>query len=65
MVLAPCKLKRIREMITLQFAAICGLQNFCGKMDVSVVIYKGKDKNITQENLIELECSLATPIWCK
>ena len=27
---------------------------FCGKMGVSVVIYGGKDKNTTQENLAEL-----------
>lgn len=65
MVLAPCKLKRIREMITWQFAVICGLPYFCGKMGVSVVIYRGKDKNTTQENLAELVGSPVAPNWCK
>lgn len=39
MVLAPCNLKQIWEMIIWQFTAIGGLPYFCGKMGVYVVIY--------------------------
>ena len=65
MVLAPCNLKQIREMIIRQFAVIGGLPYFCGKMGVYVVIYRGKDKNTTQGNLAELVGSPVAPIWCK
>ena len=30
--LAPCNLKQIRKMVKWQFAVICGLPYFCGKM---------------------------------
>ncbi len=65
MVLAPCKLEQIREMIIWQFAVIVGLPYFCGKMGVYVVIYRSKDKNTTQGNLAELVGSPVVPIWCK
>jgi len=65
MVLAPCKLEQIREMIIWQFAVIGGLLYFCGKMGDYVVIYRGKDKNTTQNNLAELVGSPVAPIWCK
>lgn len=45
MVLAPCKIMQVREMIIWQFAVIGGLPYFCGKMGVYVVIYRSKDKN--------------------
>jgi hypothetical protein len=65
MVLAPCKLEQIRKMIIWQFAVIGGLLYFCRKMGVYVVIYRGKDKNTTQDNLAELVGSPVAPIWCK
>ena len=65
MVLAPCKLKQIRERIIWRFTVICGLPDFCGKMGVYVVIWRGKDKNTTQGNLAELVGSPVAPIWCK
>lgn len=65
MVLAPCKLEQIREMIKWQFAVIGELPYFCGKTGVHVVIYKGKDKNTTQGNLVELVGSPVALIWCK
>ena len=65
MVLAPCKLEQKREMIIWQFAVIGGLPYFCGKMGVYVVIYRGKDKNTTQDNFAELVGSPVAPIWCK
>ena len=65
MVLAPCNLKQIREMIIRQFAVICEFPYICGKMSVYVVIYRCKDKNTTQGNLAELVGSPVAPIWCK
>ena len=65
MVLAPCNLKQIREMIIRQFAVIGGLPYFCGKMGVYVVIYRCKDKNTTQGNLAELVGSPVAPFGCK
>jgi hypothetical protein len=65
MVLAPCNLKQIRGMIIWQFVVIDGLPYFCGKMDASVVIYRSKDKNTTQGNLVELVGSPVAPLWCK
>ena len=65
MVLAPCNLKQIRKMVKWQFAVICGLPYFCGKKGVYVVSYRGKDKNTTQGNLVELVGSPVAPIWCK
>ena len=65
MVLAPCKLEQIREMIIWQFAVKCKFPYFCGKMGVYMVIYRGKDKNTTQDNLAELVGSPVAPIWCK
>ena len=52
-------------MIIWQFAVIGGLLYFCGKMGDYVVIYRGKDKNTTQDNLAELVGSPVAPIWCK
>ena len=65
MVLAPCNLKQIREMIIWQFAVIGGLPYFCGKMGVYVVVYRGKDKNTTQGKLAELVGSRVMLIRCK
>ena len=65
MVLAPCKLEQIREMIIWQFTVIGGLPYFCGKMGVYVVIYRSKDKNTTQGNLAELVGSPDAPFGCK
>lgn len=65
MVLAPCNLKQIREMMIWQFAVIGGLPYFYGKTGVYVVIYRDKDKDTTQGNLAELVGSPAAPIWCK
>lgn len=48
-----------------QFAIMSGLPYFCGKMGVYVVIYRGKDKNTTQDNLAELVGSLAATVWYK
>ena len=65
MVLAPCKLKQIRERIIWQFAVIGGLPYFGGKMGVYVVIWRDKDKNTTQGNLAELVGSPVAPFGCK
>ena len=65
MVLAPCKIMQVREMIIWQFAVIGGLPYFCGKMGVYVVIYRGKDKNTTQVKLVELVGSPVAPFGCK
>ena len=65
MVLAPCKTEQIRKMIIWQFAVIGGLPYFCGKIGVSVVIYRSKDKNTTQGNLVELVGSPVASLWCK
>ena len=65
MVLAPCKLKQIREMIMWQFAVIRILLHFYGKIRGYVVIYRNKDKNTTQGNLAELVGSPVTQSWCK
>ena len=65
MVLAPCKLKQIREMIMWQFAIISGLLHFYGRISGYVVIYWDKDKNTTQGNLVELVGSPVAPSWCK
>ena len=54
MVLAPCKLMRIRKRVMWQFAIIISrLLDFYGKMDVYMVEYRSKDKNIMQDNLAE------------
>lgn len=48
--------------------AICSymwIAIFLWKMGVYVVKYRGKDKNATQGNLVELVGSPAAPIWCK
>ena len=65
MVLATCKLKQIREIVMWQFVVISKLPYFCGKMGVYMVIYRSKDKNTTQGNLVELVGSPVAPIWCK
>ncbi len=65
MVLAPCKLEQIREMIIWKFTVVGGFPDFCGKMGAYVVIYRSKDKNTTQGNLAELVGSPVAPIWCK
>ena len=66
MVLAPCKLlMQIREIIMWQFATSSGLSHFYGKIGDYVVIYRSKDKNTTQDNLVELVGSPVAPIWCK
>ena len=48
-----------------QFAVISGLPYFYGKTDVHVIIYRNKDKNTTQDNLVELVGSPVAPFWCK
>ena len=65
MVLAPCNLKQIKEMIIWQFAVICGLPHFYGKIGGYVVIYRSKDKNTTQVKLAELVGSPVAPFGCK
>ena len=65
MVLAPCKLMQIREIVMWQFAISSGLPHFYGKIGGYVVIYRGKDKNTTQGNLAELVGSPVAPLWCK
>ena len=62
MVLAPCKLMQIREIVMWQFAVSSGLPHFYGKISGYVVIYRGKDKNTTQGNLAELVGSSVIPI---
>ena len=52
-------------MVKWQFAVICGLPYFCGKMGVYVVIYRSKDKNTTQGYLAELVGSPVAPFGCK
>ena len=47
-----------------QFAVSSGLPYFYGKVGSYVVIYRGKDKNTTQDNLAELVGSPYHPI-CK
>ena len=65
MVLAPCKLKQIREMIMWKFAVISRLLHFYGRISGYVLIYRGKDKNTTQGNLVEPVGSPVAPVWCK
>ena len=65
MVLAPCKIMQIRKIVMWQFAISSGLPHFYGKIGGYVVIYRGKDKNTTQDNLAELVGSPVAPIWCK
>ena len=65
MVLAPCKLKQIREMIMWQFAVMSRLLYFYGKISDYVVIYWDKDKNTTQGKLAEPVGSPVAPSWCK
>lgn len=48
--------------------AVCGNKQiaiFYGKMHVYMVIYKSKDKNTTQDNLVELVGSPVAPLRCK
>ena len=47
MVLAPCKLMQIREIVMWQFVISSGLSHFYGKIGDYVVIYRCKDKNTT------------------
>ena len=65
MVLAPCKLMQIREIVMWQFAILSGLPYFYGKIGGYVVIYRGKDKNTTQDNLVEPVGSPVAPFRCK
>lgn len=65
MVLAPCMLMQIRKMVMWQFAIISRLPYFYGKMHVYMVIYRGKDKNTTQDNLAELVGSPVASLRCK
>ena len=65
MVLAPCKLMQIREIVMWQFAISSGLPHFYGKIGGYVVIYRNKDKNTTQGSLAELVGSPVAPLWCK
>lgn len=41
------------------------LPHFYGKISGYMVIYRGKDKNITQGNLAELVSNLVASIGCK
>ena len=65
MVLAPCKLMQIREIVMWQFVISSGFPHFYGKISGYVVIYRCKDKNTTQGKLAELVGSPVAPIWCK
>ena len=65
MVLAPCKLMQIREIVMWQFVISSGLPHFYGKIGGYVVIYRCKDKNTTQGNLAELVGSPVASLWCK
>ena len=65
MVLTPCKLMQIREIVMWQFAISSGLPYFYGKIGGYVVIYRCKDKNTTQGKLAELVGSPVAPLWCK
>ena len=65
MVLAPCKLMQIREIVMWQFAILSGLPYFYGKIGGYVVIYRCKDKNTTQAELAELVGSPVASLWCK
>ena len=64
MVLAPCKLMQIRE-IMLDHYISSGLPYFYGKIGGYVVIYRCKDKNTTQGKLAELVGSPVVPLWYK
>jgi len=48
-----------------QFAVISRLPYFHRITHVYMVIYRSKDKNTTQGNLVELVDSPTAPIWCK
>ena len=48
-----------------QFAVLSGLPHFYRKIIGYVVIYRGKDKNTTQDNLAEPVGSPVAPYWCK
>ena len=65
MVLAPCKIMQIREIVMWQFAISSGLPHFYGKIGGYVVIYRSKDKNTTQVKLVELVGSPVAPFGCK
>ena len=65
MVLAPCKLMQIREIVMWQFVISSGFPHFYGKISGYVVIYRCKDKNTTQGKLAELVGSPVAPLWCK
>ena len=41
------------------------IATFYGKISGYVVIYRGKDKNTTQGNLVEPVGSPVAPLWCK
>lgn len=64
MVLAPCNLKQIREIIIWYFVIKCELLYFCRKMGIYVVIYN-KDRNVAQINLVELVGDPVAPMWNK
>lgn len=64
MVLAPCKLKQIGEMMIWHFVIKCGLLYFCRKMGIYVVIYY-KGRNMAQINLVELVGDSVAPMWNK
>ena len=53
------------KVVMWQFAISSGLPHFYGKIGDYVVIYRGKDKNTTQGNLVELVGSPVAPLWCK
>ena len=61
MVLAPCKLMQIREIVMWQFVISSGFPHFYGKISGYVVIYRCKDKNTTQGKLAELIGSPVAP----
>ena len=42
-----------------------GLPHFYGEISDYVIIYRGKDKNTTQDNLVGLVGSPGAPLWCK
>ena len=65
MVLAPCKIMQIKEIVMWQFAISSRLPHFYGKIGGYVVIYRSKDKNTTQGNLAELVGSPVAPFGCK
>ena len=57
--------QRISRLFTWAWRLLSLMPYFYGKPSVYVIIYRGKDKNTTQVNLVELVGSPVAPFWCK